>query len=125
MSGNSFRWVEKPSAAIGGELQRRMSTLRPAFEILAAAHAAKGEAEMKAIAAWNDRTAYARGSLFGRAEGVAIYLGTVNEAYGLFLELGTSRMRAFPTIRPVLQSTGADYYRDATALFSTALAGGI
>lgn len=119
----NFHWRDKPSKAIGDPLQRNLANLRPALNVLAAYHAARGEATMKQIAAWTDRTAYARGSLFGRSEGMAIYLGTVNEAYGLFLELGTSRMRAFPTIRPTMEQVGADYFRDAVTLVGTELFG--
>ena len=120
----SFRWEKRPSEAIGRKLQQNLARLKPALETLAAMYAARGEALMKDIAEWNDRTAYARGSLFGRSEGLAIFLGTVNEAYGLFLELGTSRMRAFPTIRPALEQIGADYFRDAVALTGATLFGG-
>lgn len=125
MAKARVRWKEPPSRVIGGELERRMAGYVAALRVLAAYHAARGEALMKEIAGWTDRTAYARGSLFGRSEDLAIFLGTVNEEYGLFLELGTSRMRAFPTIRPALEQIGADYYRDATDLLGRALAGGL
>lgn len=79
---------------------------------------------MKARAEWTDRTTYARGSLFGRADGMNITLGTANEEYGIFLELGTSRMRAFPTVRPQLQETGEAYFRDAARLTGQTMFGG-
>src|SRR5690606_29161537 len=84
-----FRWKRTPTRAIGRPLQARAAALKPALHALAASHAARAEAAMKTGAPWNDQTGYARGALFGRADGTDIILGTSNTEYGLFLELGT------------------------------------
>lgn len=119
-----FRWDVDPSSLFGRELQRRAATLKPLIAMLAQTHAARAEGNMKQNAGWNDRTAFARSSLFGRAEGMTIYLGTTNDEYGHFLEFGTSRMPAFPTIGPQLQQTSVEYFEDAARLAGATLLGG-
>lgn len=119
-----IRWDKPPSHMIQ-KVQQRSRGLQPALEVLAATYAAKGQATMQERAGWTDRTAYARSSLFGRSEGLAIYLGTTNDEYGHFLELGTSRMPAFPTISPTLVEIQYEYFRDATALAGRILFGGV
>lgn len=119
----SFRWDRQPST-FGDILQQRVSVMNQALEMLAMSHAARGESSMKANAGWNDRTAFARASLFGRADGLTIYLGTSNDEYGIFLELGTSKMSAFPTIGPQLRQTSAEYFADAVTLTGAILIGG-
>lgn len=119
-----FRWDVAPSSKFGVELQRRAAILKPLLHTLAQTHAARAEANMKSVAGWNDRTAFARGSLFGRAEGLTIFLGTTNDEYGHFLEFGTSRMPAFPTIGPQLRQTSVEYFQDAARLAGVTLLGG-
>lgn len=111
-------WTKTPLDAIGKPLQKRVRGVREALTMLAQFHAAKAEGNMKDRAGWTDRTSYARSSLFGRSEGLAIFLGTTNSDYGQYLEFGTSRMPAFPVIRPQTQDTANEYYRDACALVS-------
>lgn len=112
----NFRWKRRPTVAIGRPLAQRAATLKVALAALAATHAARAESAMKEGAPWTDRTAYARGSLFARAEGTNIVIGTTNTEYGLFLEFGTSRMAPRPIIRPVMDETARAYMDDAIRL---------
>jgi len=119
----TFRWSQSPSAAIGVPLMQRVATLPPLLMALAGTHAARGEAVMKSGAPWNDQTGYARGALYGRAEGTNIHLGTANSEYGLYLELGTSKMAARPIIVPSLEVVAAAYYRDVVIVIKGVLFG--
>lgn len=118
-----FRWVVRPSVAIGQPLMARVAAIEPALRGLASTHAARAEGYMKAGAPWNDITGYARGSLYGRAEGIDIHIGTTNSEYGLFLELGTVHMAARPIIQPTLSIVGPAYFRDAVVLIRGILGG--
>lgn len=75
---------------------------------------------MKARAPWNDRSGAARAGLFGQVtssggDAIEIVLGhTVN--YGVFLELGTSKMAARPIILPVANETAPKLAADASEL---------
>ena len=124
MAGQAvFRWIATPQGAIGQPLVRRVATIPPAARALAASHAARGQGLMQAGAPWTDRTGYARGALYGRAEGTDIHLGTANEDYGLYLELGTVKMAARPIIVPTLEVVAEAYYRDVIVLVTGALGG--
>lgn len=123
MSGMTLTWRPTPSAAIGQPLMRRVAAVDPALRGLAASHAARAEGMMKAGAPWQDRTGYARSALYGRAEGLDIHIGTANEEYGLYLELGTSKMAARPIIVPTLEATSAAYYRDVITIVAGVLFG--
>lgn len=87
-------------------------------------HAAIAESEMKSRAEWTDRTTFARSSLFARPDGLTIYIGTTNEEYGLFLELGTRYMRPYPVITPQIEETGLAYWNDAVEIARSLLFGG-
>lgn len=120
---SGVRWRSTPSRAIGFPLAQRVGRIVVALPILAATHAARAEDYMKTNASWNDITGYARGSLYGRAEGTTIYLGTTNSEYGLFLELGTVKMAARPIIGPAVPITAEAYFRDVTVLIQGMLSG--
>lgn len=79
---------------------------------------------MKSGAPWTDQTGYARGALYARAEGTDIHIGTSNEEYGMFLELGTSKMAPRPIIIPTLDTVAQAYIEDAYKLTSTIMFGG-
>lgn len=122
--GKAFRWKVKPSSAIGQPLRRKSSSIRRGLSTIAATHAARAEAEMKANAPWHDRTAFARSSLYGRREETTIYLGTANAEYGLYLELGTSRMAPRPIIIPTLGTMAQAYFEDAVQYINRVLFNG-
>ncbi len=107
-------WSPSPSV-IGAEIVRRAAQAKPALTALAASHASRGEAAMKAGAPWGDQTGNARQGLFGEAEGTTITLGGTAE-YQPYLENGTSRMSAYPIIQPVAQKTATEYFADAADL---------
>lgn len=111
-----FRWVSTPTQAIAAPLQARVTAYIAALRALAMASAARAESIMKSGAPWNDITAFARGSLYGRAQGTNIEIGTTNFEYGLFLELGTVNMAPRPIIVPTFNRTADQYYRDAFTL---------
>lgn len=108
---------------MGARLAGKMAGAQAGVRTLASTHAARGEATMKSGAKWVDQTGFARASLYGRAEGTTIYLGTTNEDYGLFLELGTIHMAARPIIEPTVNEVAQAYFRDASALIGAMLNG--
>jgi hypothetical protein len=68
--------------------------------------AARAEALAKQIAPWNDRTGAARAGLrsFSQksATGATLYL-VHSVFYGIYLEMGTSKMGPYPAISPALE----------------------
>lgn len=124
MAKTSVQWVITPSKGIADKLAKATAAMDPALHALAASHAKRAEDSMKQRREWTDRTGHARGSLYGKAEGKDIELGTVNEEYGVFLELGTSRMRAYPVIEPQARETAPEYFDDAGTLVMRLLGGG-
>lgn len=123
MSGGDFNWSISPVRAIAQPLAQRVAKIGVALPLLAATHAARGQAYMMVNASWNDVTGYARGALYGRAEGTTIYLGTGNDEYGLFLELGTIHMAPRPIIGPAVPIVAEAYFRDAVTLMRGILGG--
>lgn len=123
MAKQGLEWVITPSAGIAREIASRTDAMEPALNALASSHAARGESTMKAGAPWNDQTGYARGSLYGRAEGTDIELGTTNAEYGIYLELGTSRMAPRPIIQPTAQQAAPAYFKDSADLVARLLGG--
>ena len=107
----ALHWSPTPST-IGRELALRVAAIEPACKELAASHASRGEAAMKAGAPWGDRTGNARQGLFGEAEGTTITLGGTAD-YQIFLEKGTSKMAPRPIIVPTAETTAAEYFADA------------
>lgn len=122
MAGMRGSWTVSPSREIGARIGN-LRNAKPAISALAAGHAARAEGQMKQQASWTDRTGYARGALFARAEGTDITLGTTNDEYGGHLELGTSRMAARPVILPVAMETAPRYFDDAAQLVGRMLRG--
>jgi len=116
-------WEITPSRGIGQQIARRTAAMEPALNALAGSHAARGESRMKANAPWNDQTGHARGSLYGRADGVNIELGTTNAEYGGFLETGTSRMAPRPIILPTANEIAPGYFKDAADTVGRLLGG--
>lgn len=119
----NIKWVTPPTK-LGRDLEARVKAVEPAVRVLAQTHAARGESTMKSGAPWTDRTGYARGALYGRSEGTTIYIGTTNEEYGLFLELGTIYMAPRAIIEPTLNEVARDYFSDVIKLVATAMGGG-
>jgi hypothetical protein len=111
----TVRW-DVPPTRIGDEIVRRAQRVAPAVAAVGQSHAARAEAAMKAGAPWNDQTGNARQGLFGRVEvtgtQVVIYLGHTMH-YGVYLELGTSRMAARPIVIPVMGQTYPEFVQDA------------
>jgi hypothetical protein len=105
------------------ELTRRVGRIEPALRVLAITHAARGEAWMRAGAPWNDQTGFARAALYGKAQGTDIVLGTTNDEYGPFLEMGTVRMAPRPIIQPGLAFVAPAYFKDAVRLMRGILGG--
>ena len=112
-----FEWIMRPEQSIAVQLRQLDSnTLNAAIADLALSWAKKGEGQAKRNREWTDRTGHARDSLYGEAEGTTIYIGTVNKEYGLYLELGTRRMRAYPVIMPTIFEIAPQYYADVTRM---------
>ena len=120
--GSRIEWTIRPNAQIGAKLAR-MEGARPAIAEMAGSHASRAEGRMKAGAPWNDRTGHARASLYGRAEGTDIELGTTNSEYGHYLELGTSKMAPRPIIKPTADETAPAYFNDAAEVVRRLMGG--
>lgn len=119
-----FEWTMHPEQNIAVQLRKLDSnTLNAAIGALALSWAKKGEGYAKRNRAWNDQTGHARDSLYGEAEGNTIYIGTVNKEYGLYLELGTRRMRAYPIIMPTIFEIAPLYYSDVTRMIQRYMGG--
>lgn len=122
MAQAGIEWVIRPSAEIGRNLNRAGAGGEAAVGEMATFHASLGETRMKTDAPWRDQTGNARGSLFGRAEGTDVVLGgTAN--YIAYLELGTTRMAAYPVIRPTIDAIASDYVEDAGEILMRLLGG--
>ena len=118
-----FEWRTTPTGAIAAPLASRVAKYITAVRALAMVSAARAESIMKSGAPWNDITGFARGALYGRAQGTTIEIGTTNFEYGLFLELGTVNMAPRPIISPTVNRTADQYYRDAFTLARGILVG--
>ena len=114
----AVRWVTSPTR-IATAISLRSKAVQQGVGALAQSHAARGEAQMKARAPWNDQTGNARQGLFGQAEtsatGVTVTLGGTVE-YQPYLELGTSKMAPRPIIVPVTNETAVALTEDAADL---------
>lgn len=106
MASATFRW-EKPPEVIVGNLRTYTQRLIAAIGQLGDLFAARMQAAAASGASWSDRTGAARQGLRGFAEKAAtqvvIYL-VHSVFYGVYLELGTSRMAPRPIIVPVLEA---------------------
>lgn len=122
MARKNFRWATKPSK-MGREFNKKVVRMEAGLRVLASTHAARGDSIMKAGASWTDRTTFARSSLYGRAEGLTIYLGTTNDEYGRHLELGTIYMAARPIIVPTMNEVAQQYFSDSLTLIRGILGG--
>jgi HK97 gp10 family phage protein len=116
-------WI-KPPSTIARTLAQRTAGMQGALNANAQAHASKGESAMRANAPWNDRTGFARASLTGQAEGTDVVLGTTNSEYGIYLELGTSKMAARPIIVPTANEIAPEYFRTSADIVRRLLGGG-
>lgn len=116
-------WITPPSH-IARVLAQRTAGMEAGIQALAQSHASRGETKMRSGAPWTDRTGYARSSLYGRAEGTDVVLGTSNTEYGVFLELGTSKMAPRPIIVPTVNETAPEYFEDAAEFVMRKLGGG-
>ncbi len=119
-----FEWIQHPEHSIAVQLRKLNSTtLNVAIETLALAWAKKAERFAKQHRPWNDQTTHARDSLYGDAIGTTIYVGTVNKDYGLYLELGTRKMRAYPIILPTIFEIALQYYSDVVRMMRRYMTG--
>lgn len=113
MAASKVVWIVTPTSAFGEKFAHVATEAEPGLHQLAQSHAARGEADMKTGAPWMDRTTHARTSLYGRADGTDIELGTVNEEYGLYLEEGTHKMAPRAIIVPTAEALAPQYFEDA------------
>lgn len=116
-------WI-KPPSDIARVLAQRTAQMEGALQGNAASHASRGESAMKSGAPWNDQTGFARASLYGRAEGTDVVLGTTNGEYGPYLELGTSKMAPRPIIGPTAQELAPPYFQDSAQIVTHIIGGG-
>lgn len=124
MAQRGFQWVKTPSGTIGRTIAKATAQMEPALGALAANTGSRGETQMRSNAPWQDRTGFARASLYGRAEGTDVVLGTSNAEYGVYLELGTSRMAPREIIGPTLDELAPQHFEDAAELVMRLLNGG-
>jgi hypothetical protein len=100
-------WISPPSGTLIPNIERYETHVRNAIHYLADTLAQKMQGEAQSGAPWNDVTGAARQGLLGQAvkaatEVIVYLMHTV--FYGVFLELGTSKMAPRPIILPVLQA---------------------
>ncbi len=115
----AFTWKIAPDAQLIPNLGDYGERVIQGLHLLADLFTAKLEAAAKAGAPWQDQTGAARAGLVSlavkSATGVIIYL--IHQAsYGVFLELGTSRMAPRPIIMPVLEAHYAPIMQAVRAL---------
>lgn len=113
-----FTWISPPSVIVGNLASFEQRVIQ-ALGQLADLFTAKLESYAKANAPWTDRTGAARQGLRAfavkAAMQVTLYLVTsVN--YGIFLELGTSRMAPRPIVMPTLEAHYGEIMAAARAL---------
>lgn len=94
--------IQTTSNTIGSSCDAFGGRLNDALAALCQEEAQRGQDDMRTGARWTDRTGHARGSLTGSYEREGdvhvISLSTLNEDYGLVLEL--SHAGRFAIIRP-------------------------
>jgi malic enzyme len=115
-------WI-KPPSTIARVLAQRTAACEAGLRGNAQSYASRGQSQMVAGAPWNDQTGYARASLFGRAEGTDVVLGTTNGEYGPFLELGTSKMEPRPIIVPTANELAPPYFQDSAQIVTRTIGG--
>jgi HK97 gp10 family phage protein len=102
-----FIWI-KPPSGMGAECKRRADAIEP--ELLGRMGEIKGSVldYMQNNAPWTNRTTDARNGLRSSAnitgKGSVTVTAWHTVPYGKFLELGTSKMSAYPIINPALQA---------------------
>lgn len=106
----SFTWQIAPDQQLIPNLRSYQDRLIAAIQQLGDVFAAKMEAQAKQNAPWTDQTGAARAGLRAfttrQAMGVVLYL-VHSVFYGIYLELGTSRMAPRPIILPTLEANHA------------------
>ena len=117
--GPVFTWTIAPTGQLVPNLHSWETRVLTAVRALADLFAARMEAYAKQNAPWNDQTGAARAGLRSWAvsagTGVIIYM-VHSVYYGIFLELGTSKMAPRPIIMPTLQAHYAPLMAEIRAL---------
>lgn len=104
----SFRWDIPVDAQLIPGLTSYEARIRTGLMALADLFAAQMQAQAQSGAPWQDRSGAARQGLRGFAvkEATRIIVYLVHSVqYGVYLELGTSRMSPRPIVLPVLERT--------------------
>lgn len=113
MATSGIVW-KTPPAKLGQRLDQYKSELTRGVQSTVQRFAPRLAQTAKTIAPWNDRTGDARAGLTATAETsgtqAKITLATTVH-YGVYLELGTRKMSAYPSVMPAIQ-------REAPALMS-------
>lgn len=102
-----FTWV-KPPSIMANEVRRRAAAMEPTLTGRMAALSSDVISYMRSNAPWTNRTGNARAGLQSNARVTGSGRVTLSAyhtvPYGGFLETGTSKMSAYPILRPALEA---------------------
>jgi HK97 gp10 family phage protein len=102
-----FTWI-KPPSIMAAEVRRRADAMEPVLTARMAGLSDDVISYMRSNAPWTDRTTAARNGLDSNARVTGAGRVTLSAfhtvPYGGFLETGTSKMNAYPILRPALEA---------------------
>ncbi len=118
MAGLNIGWTQPPTI-IAGNIRSRRERAGSVLLALCQSHGGRLETRTKANSQWKDRTGNARQGIGNQVQASGDVIEIViyhTQSYGVFLELGTSRMPKFGVMDHEIQVTAAEVTTDAQRL---------